>query len=380
MLAHVRSVPKPSCGGLRPLSPVRHATSASLPRGALMLEHVKQTPLSGQRGAVSQTRRSLPYDAFMLAHVRNAPKPDCNGPRALTPPRARASNVSADSCMHAHLRSTRDVRTVAPREQQNVRTPAVGGGSVRPKPARPSTFSIERVELVAQAEEALAPSASAWHEARPPGAAPADGSSTKISIGKPAAPKAEAALAPKAEAALALKAVADPPLSGSGELLNDGEMRAFVTSELPRALQLRAWELRYSTDRHGFSLRDAYRRLAGSGPTVIAVLDTEGRCFGGFASHTWAVQRGYFGTGESFLFSAHPEPAAFHWTSENAHFQLAMPDALAMGGGGHFGLWLDSAFEFGSSGRCETYANPPLAAVPPGESFRIVRVDIWALV
>ena len=47
-----------------------------------------------------------------------------------------------------------------------------------------------------------------------------------------------------------------------------------------------------------------------------------------------------------------------------------------MGGGGHFGLWLDEAFEYGSSGACETFGNPPLAR---DESFRVLKVEFWEL-
>ena len=32
--------------------------------------------------------------------------------------------------------------------------------------------------------------------------------------------------------------------------------------------------------------------------------------------------------------------------------------------------------EFGSSGRCETYANPPLSSE---ESFRVIGVEVWKL-
>ena len=45
-----------------------------------------------------------------------------------------------------------------------------------------------------------------------------------------------------------------------------------------------------------------------------------------------------------------------------------------MGGGGHFGLYLDAALEWGSSHTSETYANPPLAG---SLEFRCVKVEAW---
>jgi hypothetical protein len=71
-----------------------------------------------------------------------------------------------------------------------------------------------------------------------------------------------------------------------------------------------------------------------------------------------------------------PSASFYHWSGSNSHFQLAYHDSIAMGGGGHFGLWLDEAFEYGSSGRSDTYNNPPLGS---DESFRIIRVELWEL-
>ena len=138
------------------------------------------------------------------------------------------------------------------------------------------------------------------------------------------------------------------------------------------------WMLRYSTEQHGCSLRTAYHRLANAGPTIIMVLDAAGHRFGGFATEAWQPGSQYFGTGESFLYKCAPgEPVQiYHWTGANHYFQLAYHDSMAMGGGGHFGLWLDEAFEYGSSGRSTTYNNEPLSA---DESFRIIRVEVWEL-
>ena len=59
---------------------------------------------------------------------------------------------------------------------------------------------------------------------------------------------------------------------------------------------------------------------------------------------------------------------------------------LAFGGGGQFGLWLDEAFEYGSSGRSSTFGNEPLttAAKPrlgdddsTAAEFRVMRAEFW---
>lgn len=155
-------------------------------------------------------------------------------------------------------------------------------------------------------------------------------------------------------------------------------LRDAVRAQLPPAMALRDWRLRYSTEHHGCSLRTAFHRLAGAGPTVLLVLDAAGHTFGAYASEAWQPAQRYYGTGESFLFRASPGSfAAYHWTGKNSHFQLASVDSIAMGGGGHFGLWLDEAFEFGSSGPCETYDSPRLSSE---DSFRVIRVEFWECV
>ena len=145
--------------------------------------------------------------------------------------------------------------------------------------------------------------------------------------------------------------------------------------------------LRYSTEQHGCSLHTLYRQNGRAGPTVLVVLDANGAVFGGFATERWAPAHRYFGTGESFLFRVHTPNASpgraqrpfvsfYPWTGANTHFQLASHDSLAMGGGGHFGLWLDEALEYGSSNASQTYGNAPLGSE---ESFRVIRVEVWEL-
>ena len=58
----------------------------------------------------------------------------------------------------------------------------------------------------------------------------------------------------------------------------------------------------------------------------------------------------------------------------NSHFQLGFADSVAFGGGGQFAIWLDEAFEYGSSGRCETFGNEPLGA---SADFKVSRVEMW---
>ncbi|KAF4322780.1 hypothetical protein BBO99_00001395 [Phytophthora kernoviae] len=114
-------------------------------------------------------------------------------------------------------------------------------------------------------------------------------------------------------------------------------------------------------------------------PTLLVVKDSEGNVFGGFASDEWHHAFHYYGTGESFLFTfASPNAAGgfvkYQWSRKNSYFMLCSEDSLIMGGGGNFGLFLDSDLSSGSSGACETFNSPPLTM---SQEFACVHVELW---
>tara|TARA_B110000977_G_C10724998_1_gene356727 strand:- start:273 stop:464 length:192 start_codon:yes stop_codon:yes gene_type:complete len=55
-------------------------------------------------------------------------------------------------------------------------------------------------------------------------------------------------------------------------------------------------------------------------------------------------------------------------------FQLADDHAIAVGGGGGFGFYLDAGLLRGSSERCDTFDNACLAET---RSFDVANVEIW---
>ena len=187
--------------------------------------------------------------------------------------------------------------------------------------------------------------------------------------------------------ALPYTSLTEPPLLHVPKLLGSSSSPPSVISHeqvcavcraLPPRLTLCDWTLLYSTEQHGCSLRTCYRQLEGRhGPNLVLVLDDGGRLFGAFASEALRCERHYFGTGESFLYEAHPTLRVYPWSGANPHFLLAFPDSIAFGGGGQFGLWLDEAFEYGSSGRSSTFGNEPLAG---SVEFKCIKVEVWGFV
>lgn len=75
-----------------------------------------------------------------------------------------------------------------------------------------------------------------------------------------------------------------------------------------------------------------------------------------------------------------PHMVAWYWRPrtglKNDFFMFAASHSIAVGGGGHFALWLDSDFMHGNSGFCDTFGNPSLSST---QDFIISKVELWSL-
>ncbi|KDO32128.1 hypothetical protein SPRG_03345 [Saprolegnia parasitica CBS 223.65] len=171
------------------------------------------------------------------------------------------------------------------------------------------------------------------------------------------------------EAAMAQKLIGDSKILNIAHIVEIDEV-------LPITCQLCKWKLLYSTDVHGASLQSLLILAKAQSPTLVVVQDDQNVIFGGFASDEWHHALNYYGNGESFLFTfengasvtKHP------WSRKNNYFQLCSEDALIMGGGGSFGLYLDADLLQGSTGACDTFASKPLVA---RERFVCTKLELW---
>ncbi|KKA28224.1 hypothetical protein TD95_005388 [Thielaviopsis punctulata] len=69
---------------------------------------------------------------------------------------------------------------------------------------------------------------------------------------------------------------------------------------------------------------------------------------------------------------------AFPYSGENDYCINSEAGFLSLGaGGGHYGLWIDSALERGHSASCETFGNEPLS--DEGTKFGILGLELWAV-
>lgn len=75
-----------------------------------------------------------------------------------------------------------------------------------------------------------------------------------------------------------------------------------------------------------------------------------------------------------------PQPfrVVYPWRSlskaKNDFFMYGTPECLAVGGLGHFAMWVDSELLQGSSGTCGTFGSPCLAHK---EEFKIQALEVW---
>ncbi|KAL1431333.1 hypothetical protein MTO96_014347 [Rhipicephalus appendiculatus] len=169
-----------------------------------------------------------------------------------------------------------------------------------------------------------------------------------------------------------------PELLDSTEIFTE-EHRRELCKHLPARAESYSWALVYSTLKHGFSLKTLYREMLKiESPILLTVLDTEGAVFGVLTSCSLRMREHFYGTGESFLFTFHPEFKLYKWTGENVYFIKGNADFLAFGAGdGQFGLWLDGDLFHGRSRRCKTYENDVLSTK---EDFVVKAIEAWGFV
>ncbi|KAG5857089.1 hypothetical protein ANANG_G00014860 [Anguilla anguilla] len=167
-----------------------------------------------------------------------------------------------------------------------------------------------------------------------------------------------------------------PNLSEPSDLLLPDQIEKLAKNLPPRTIGY-PWTLAFGTSKHGMSIKTLYRAMQGQDtPVLLVIKDSDGGIFGALASEPFKVSDGFYGTGETFLFSFYPEFEVFKWTGDNMFFIKGDMDSLAFGGGGgEFGLWLDGDLYHGRSHSCKTFGNPMLSRK---EDFYVQDIEIWS--
>eukprot|EP01125_Pyxidicula_operculata_P011424 TRINITY_DN3744_c0_g2_i1.p1 TRINITY_DN3744_c0_g2~~TRINITY_DN3744_c0_g2_i1.p1 ORF type:complete len:445 (+),score=105.16 TRINITY_DN3744_c0_g2_i1:489-1823(+) len=168
---------------------------------------------------------------------------------------------------------------------------------------------------------------------------------------------------------------------GTGELLSKSslispELFPKIRDSVPIRYRDYNWECLFSTSKDGISFTTFFSQLEDKSPTVIVIEDTDGYIFGGFATEPWEVKEGFYGTGESFVFTLKPKFSKYKWTQANDFFMRATKEGIGMGGGtsGRYAFFLASCFEWGTSEVSNTYLNRRLSNT---EEFTCTVVEVW---
>ncbi|KAJ8394669.1 hypothetical protein AAFF_G00044720 [Aldrovandia affinis] len=167
-----------------------------------------------------------------------------------------------------------------------------------------------------------------------------------------------------------------PNLSEPSDLLQADQIEKLAKNLPPRTIGY-PWTLAFGTTKHGMSIKTLYRAMQGQDtPVLMVIKDSDGEVFGALASEPFKVSDGFYGTGETFLFTFYPDFEVFKWTGDNMFFIKGDMDSLAFGGGGgEFGLWLDGDLYHGRSHSCKTFGNPMLSKK---EDFYVQDIEIWS--
>uniref|UniRef100_A0A8C6RNQ1 Oxidation resistance protein 1 n=1 Tax=Nannospalax galili TaxID=1026970 RepID=A0A8C6RNQ1_NANGA len=158
-----------------------------------------------------------------------------------------------------------------------------------------------------------------------------------------------------------------PNLSDPSDLLLPDQIEKLTKHLPPRTIGY-PWTLVYGTGKHGTSLKTLYRTMTGlDTPVLMVIKDSDGQVFGALASEPFKVSDGFYGTGETFVFTFCPEFEVRNGEADNL--------VVFMYYRGEFALWLDGDLYHGRSHSCKTFGNRTLSKK---EDFFIQDIEIWA--
>lgn len=126
-----------------------------------------------------------------------------------------------------------------------------------------------------------------------------------------------------------------------------------ISRLLPPVIRMREWERLFSVDVDGISLKTFYKNMHEHTATILLIQDTNGWRFGGYAAHDWEVNKHFYGTGESFLFTfkdSDEQMENYKWAGVNDNIQYSDDKSIALGGDkGKHALYLRNYFSSGTS-------------------------------
>lgn len=151
------------------------------------------------------------------------------------------------------------------------------------------------------------------------------------------------------------------------------EMLTSIWNWIPPRLSVFHPNLLFTTREHGTSVNTLFGVLNDLEYSLIIIKTFQNEIFGAFCSGLWEERKNkatYFGNGETFLFTLYPNKTQYKWvglkqqkTLYNQELFLRVDkNKIVIGGGGFDGLAIYSNLLEGTTNRCDTFENEPLAS------------------
>jgi len=171
-----------------------------------------------------------------------------------------------------------------------------------------------------------------------------------------------------------------PEISHDSSTFKDDQIM-MVNNLLPARCIGAKWNLKYSTRKHGTSIKTLYRQVFETdGPNLCVIKTCCGATIGGLSSHPLRTSDHFFGSGESFLFRFPDSNTTsgfkqFNWSGSNSFFVRCDKDQLIFGSSeGNYAIWIEGSLLRGTSKPTKTFNNPTLTK---NKDFKIETVEVW---
>uniref|UniRef100_H2YYE8 Oxidation resistance protein 1 n=1 Tax=Ciona savignyi TaxID=51511 RepID=H2YYE8_CIOSA len=179
------------------------------------------------------------------------------------------------------------------------------------------------------------------------------------------------------------------------EIVNETQL-ATLYSWLPETITLLNPVILFTTNKHGYNLSSFFSCCDSHEPTIFLIKTVSNEIIGAYLTSSWEERRqskGYFGTGECFVFSLLPEAKVYKWSGivgtsclnrsvtpyptshRNDLFMMADEMGIKIGGGGGISISVDTSLLNGLSQRSTTFNNPSLVTTDNG-SFVCSMIEV----
>ena len=175
------------------------------------------------------------------------------------------------------------------------------------------------------------------------------------------------------------KKIATFKLFGKPKIIKLAEIEA-IRLFMPMRYRSMSWNLQYQMSEDGVSLNTLMTKCEKKKPIVLLILTDKHVKLGAFLSEgIQKNKKGFYGTGETFVFNFDPLFIGYKWSYTNQCFVSTTSTDLMIGQSAKGGaaIYFDNNMLIGYSDACETFNSPPLTGK---HSFKIIDVEAWSMV